>query len=107
MMKKRTFLVLPITFATIVSMGMLAYGSWIIPFVDSTVGITVDKKSKMLLRIIISKTKKKTIVLMQNSLTWLQLLNPLIMQLKMDKLLMYIFILFQEVRYPSRTKPLL
>lgn len=59
MMKKRTFLVLPITFATIVSMGMLAYGSWIIPFVDSTVGITVDKKSKIVVENYYFKNKKE------------------------------------------------
>ncbi len=59
MMKKKTFLVLPITFATIVSMGMLAYGSWIIPFVDSTVGITVDKKSKIVVENYYFKNKKE------------------------------------------------
>ena len=58
-MKKRTFLVLPITFATIGSMGMLAYGSWIFPFVDSTVGITVDKKSKIVVENYYFKNKKE------------------------------------------------
>lgn len=59
MMKKRTFLILPITFATIGSMCILAYGSWVIPFVDSTIGIAVDKKSKIVVENYYFKNKKE------------------------------------------------